>query len=165
LYFFTKHFSRALAETLINSVLAIPILIIVPSLISEFQLSLLTLLQFSLLTLMASLFVFCMYLLVGLIAFWTKEAHGLQMLVKNGSKFFTGAYIPLDLLPIAFQNIIKFLPFPYVIFFPIKVLRGEVTNESFVQALLILSLWIFFFMIINFITWRKGLKQYESVGI
>ena len=165
LYFLCKHFARILSELMINSTLVIPGLLLAPYLFSNLNISFISVIQFVIFALLSSTFGFCLYLLVGMVAFWTKQAHGVQMMVRNGSKFFTGFYIPLDLLPLWFQNISTILPFQYMLFFPIKVLMEGVSFTESLESISIISLWIIAFIVLNYIVWKKGLKKYESVGI
>lgn len=164
-YFFSKHVARVLSETLMNSSFVVPIFVFWSTLFTQLSLNLVTCLEFLLLWTASVIFDYVLFLTVGQIAFWTKEASGLQILVKNSTKLFAGDLIPLDILPLGFQKVINFSPFPYTLFLPIKVLMGQVSTQVFLNAICILSAWILLFLILNFLLWKKGLHQYESVGI
>ena len=106
-----------------------------------------------------------LFLLAGLVAFWTKEASGLQAVLKNSAKFFTGALIPIDLLPEYFQEIIMLTPFPYILYFPTKIVMWAVSFQEFISACFICIVWIVIISIFNYKVWQNGLRKYESVGI
>lgn len=165
IYFFCKNLARVVSETLLHLVMTIPVFIIMPDLLDSMVINFQTSFQFVLGCFLSMIFSFNLFLTVGFIAFWTKQAHGLQMVVKNAARFFVGDLIPLDLLPVRFQNIIFLSPFPYILYFPVKVLMGDITSEVFFKSVGIITLWIIIFVVLNSILWKKGLKQYESVGI
>lgn len=164
-YFFAKHLARVVSETLLNVLFAMPILFIWSELLGFLNLSLQTFVQFSLLWSLACVFDFFLFLSVGYVAFWTKEAHGLQSIVKHATRFFVGELIPLDLLPQALLKFLNFLPFPYTLFLPIKILSGQISWDKFLTSIIILIVWIMFFFLLNAFLWKKGVKQYEAVGI
>lgn len=164
-YFFVKHLARVISETILNVSMSIPILLIWGELVSFIDLSFEMIFQFIIIWILAAIFDFLLFLAVGYVAFWTKEAHGLQAIVKNGTRFFAGELIPLDLLPLGFQKVINFLPFPYTLFLQIKIIMGGVTFEAFVRAIITLLIWTLIFYILNLFLWKRGLKQYEAVGI
>jgi ABC-2 type transport system permease protein len=164
-YMLTRHFARLISETLLNLFLAIPIIFIFPYLLSTMHINLIAVFQFIFVSFCASIWGFTLYSFVGYIAFWTKEAHAFQIFIKNSTRFVNGGLIPLDLLPLLFQKVIMWLPCPYSLYFPIKILMGNIKFSSFLHSIIILLIWIIIFTIINIFIWRKGLKEYEAVGI
>jgi ABC-2 type transport system permease protein len=164
-YFLAKHLARVLSETILNVSLSVPIFLIWGRLLSFIDLTFEMIFQIIIILILAVVFDFLLFLAVGYVAFWTKEAHGLQAVVKNSSKFFAGELIPLDLLPATLVRWLNFFPFPYTLFFPIKVIMGSVTFNEFVKSIFIFSIWIFAFYLLNVFLWKRGLKQYEAVGI
>ena len=150
---------------MINFFLTFPILILFPSLLCELNLDVLSLSSFIVIYILASVLNFMLYFTIGLIAFWTKQASGLQSILRNSARVFTGELIPIDLLPLTFQNILKFLPFPYIMYIPISLLMKGYDSEVFARSLLTMLIWILVMVIINMYIWKKGLKKYESVGI
>lgn len=165
IYYLFKNLSRIVSELFMNIVLVIPVFLLFPTLLQHLNISFLVIFEFLIVTILASNFNFLVYLLVGFAAFWTKQAGGLQSVVKNGIKFFTGDYLPLDLLPFNFYNILTKLPFAYTLYFPIKILMGEVDPKECIIGCGIILFWIVVFTMLNLFAWRKGLKRYESVGI
>jgi len=164
-YYLAKHGAYVLSETLLNLLIAMPIFILWRSVSDEVFLDVYSVSRFCISSLLATLFGFNIYFLVGLSSFWTKQSYGFQLIVRNATRFFTGALIPLDLLPMWFQNITSQLPFSYMLFYPVKQLMEETTFSDFLHSMLIISIWIVVFIILNIIVWKKGIKHYESVGI
>ncbi len=164
-YFFCKNLSKILSELMLYSVMTIPIFIVAPSLLNNIDFNIVTFIKFFIGCFLAVIFNFSLFFTVGISSFWSKESFGLQMVVKNAIRFFIGSIIPIDLLPINFQRIILLTPFPYMIYYPIKILMGDIVLEEFIKSYGIFIFWIIIFLILNKFLWKKGLKQYEAVGM
>ncbi|MBN2015544.1 ABC-2 family transporter protein [Candidatus Dojkabacteria bacterium] len=164
-FFFSQHVARVLSETVMYVALAIPIFIVKPDLLDFLPFRIESLLYTLIIFVLACVIGFNVFLLAGLIAFWTKESSGMQAVIKNAAKFFTGALIPIDLLPDYFSKVIMLTPFPYIIFFPTKILMGDVSFREFIIGCLIVVSWIVILTMANVAIWKRGLKRYESVGI
>ena len=91
--------------------------------------------------------------MLGCIAFYTTEVWGLSVLQGGIALFFSGAYIPLNFLPMTFQTIASLTPFAQALYVPISFLSGVRDPSSLGQAILLqlismlilagLSRWIF----------------------
>lgn len=103
--------------------------------------------------------------LLGLVAFWTDEVHGLYSTFDRLEKFFAGGYFPLSLLPATFVSISYFLPFGYSFFVPAQLYLKKADLALGVRGILIQIIWIVVLYGIVKIVWKKGLKRYEGVGI
>ena len=80
---------------------------------------------------------------------------------------FGGSYIPLNFLPESIKNISCYLPFQYIIYWPIQFfLNTEETSEVKVFLYVIINqiLWILVLYIIYRILWKKAIKKYVSFG-
>jgi len=164
-YFLARHWGRVVYETILNAMIVLPILIVWRDVSSEAFISFSAVGKFFIMSFLASLLVYNLYFLVGISAFWTKEAFGLQMIIRNMSRFFTGALIPLDLLPEWFQAITEKLPFGYMLYYPAKTLMEDIAMDDFYYAIKMTLAWISMFGVISYFIWKKGLQHYESVGI
>ena len=115
------------------------------------------------LILMVSGFWFVIQTLVGLLAFWLEETWSLNVCIQFITTFLSGSLLPLDLYP---EFLVKFLvwtPFPYLIYFPVKLLMGESLNFGFVFV--VLAGWIVILAVLMRGLWHKGLKLYTGSGI
>jgi ABC-2 type transport system permease protein len=91
--------------------------------------------------------------ILGCLGFYTTEMWGLAVLRNGIALFFSGALIPLDLLPTTVQAIAGATPFAQALYLPIAFLSGvrpvgELGNAILLQAtsivvLFLLSRWIF----------------------
>jgi len=104
-------------------------------------------------------------ILIGFIAFWTTEINGIYYSIKVFSKFMSGTFFPIALLPAFLLKSSFFLPFVYTIFIPVQLYLGKISFAEGLKGLAIEILWLIVLYGIIKIVWRRGLKRYESVGI
>jgi len=104
-------------------------------------------------------------ILIGFIAFWTNEIHGIYYSLKVFSKFMSGTFFPIALLPALFLKASYFFPFAYTIYIPVQLYLGKISFVEGLWGLAIELLWILILYGIIKIVWRSGLRKYESVGI
>lgn len=103
--------------------------------------------------------------LLSLVAFWAPEnpwpPRFLFMVIVG---FFAGGLFPLDILPPMLFALLKLLPFTYLLFFPLNIYLGKLSNIELVTGILISILWVAFFSWIVKVVFRKGLKIYAAWG-
>ena len=109
---------------------------------------------------------FCISLLTSFVPFWVPElSWGAQFLMLVVvAEFLSGAFFPLDVFPPLIFQILRFTPFPYLIFIPIKIYLGSFDGAMVFQSLLIGACWCFVLAKIMNYVWHKGLREYHSVG-
>ncbi len=96
--------------------------------------------------------------------FWTERASSIEMVTFLAYLFFGGAIAPLDFFPPQFREIILYSPFPYLIWFPAKVLMGTVSTAELAQAAAIMSGWFVAVVVANRLLWRAGLRRFSAMG-
>jgi ABC-2 type transport system permease protein len=104
-------------------------------------------------------------ILIGFIAFWAYEINGIYYSIKVFSKFMSGTFFPIALLPAVFAKASFFLPFAYTIYVPVQLYLGKISFAEGLRGLAIEILWLVVLYIIMKVVWRLGLRRYESVGI
>src|SRR3989344_5410510 len=112
-----------------------------------------------------SLFIyFFLNFLLGLIAFWSPEVWAPRFIFITLLGFFAGSLFPLDILPGTLYEIMKFLPFTYLLYFPLKIYLGQLNLSQILSGLAISIFWVFaiYFLVKYF--WQKGLKSYTAYG-
>ncbi|WP_119459534.1 ABC-2 family transporter protein [Rhodospirillaceae bacterium SYSU D60014] len=107
---------------------------------------------------------FNMLYCVGLLAFWTDQAAALGNLIFTLYIVLGGALVPLDLFPAPVQQILAFLPFAYILNFPVQILLGNLPGPALLQGFVVQILWILLFIGLRQLLWRRGLRQYAAVG-
>ena len=80
------------------------------------------------------------------------------------TEFLSGGLFPLDILPLDFQKVLYFTPFPYLIFFPLQVFLGKVTGLALIKGILISFLWSIVLFYLMKRLWYKGLLVYRAEG-
>ena len=124
---------------------------------------LLSLLKAGVFILMICLFWFFVQMGLGFVSFWLEETWSLNVSVRFISAFLSGSIIPLDLFPKAFADMLLWTPFPYLIYFPVKILMGDPVSSSF--CFIVLSIWIVILFFVTKWIWKKGLDLYTGAGI
>lgn len=119
---------------------------------------------FALFLVLGLIMAYWLRMLFGLSAFWLTESSRLLSIIENLLQFLAGGFIPLTLFPDFFQKIAAWLPFQYLIFFPIRVIQGKETPASILFGLGVLFFWTVFFCALTSYLFKKGIKQYEAVG-
>ena len=100
----------------------------------------------------------------GLLTFWFLEIQGFVILSMAVETLLGGQVFPLDLLPHAVFNVVRFLPFYYEAYFPAAILTGRQTVDFAVQGLCIQAVWAFLLVCLAEFVWRRGLRQHTAAG-
>lgn len=160
-------FVRDLADKVLNIALAILELTVIYLLLRPnlfFQTDFFRLLPFALAVFMAVILYFYINYLFGLLAFWTPETWAPRFVFFVLLDFLAGSLFPLDILPQYLYEILKFLPFFYLQFFPLKIYLGQLDFNQIAWGLLICLAWIFLFYQFVHLVWARGLKIYSAEG-
>lgn len=110
-----------------------------------------------------TMFFFFNYLL-GLFGFWSNEIWGPRFIFWILINFFAGSLFPLDILPAQIFDVLKFLPFTYLLYFPLKIYLGSYSLATILEGLLISIIWTAILYVFVKIVWNKGLKMYGAQG-
>lgn len=103
-------------------------------------------------------------LLLGSLGFWTPEIWAPRFIFYILTTFFAGSLFPLDILPENIFTIFSYLPFTYMLYFPLKVYLGQLAYPVIFQGLLICLFWTIAMYFITTFVWNKGLKTYTAQG-
>lgn len=113
--------------------------------------------------LLVSLLWFLLQYLAGVLAFWLEETWIVRVMIDLLVVFLSGAIIPLEFFPSALQKILQWTPFPYMIYYPVKMFQGNLSEVS--QGISILSIWIILIFLLVTAIWKKGLRLYSGAGM
>ena len=102
---------------------------------------------------------------ISLLGFWIENVTTLNLVVNGGIwALLGGMIVPVATFPPAIRTIAGYLPYRYMLSFPIEVLSGRLSpievSHGFVTALS----WSAVFLILCRITWCRGLKTYTAYG-
>src|SRR6185312_12990122 len=101
---------------------------------------------------------------VGMVGFWFLEVTSLLYIVMTLNFFISGQMLPLDLLPRPWSDLLKFLPFQYMAYFPAVVFLGKVKGTMLWVYLLGELIWAVAFMVLARVLFRMGLRRYSAFG-
>ncbi|HUS52040.1 MAG TPA: ABC-2 family transporter protein [Candidatus Bathyarchaeia archaeon] len=166
--FFKYWFTRDLADKALNALFIIfefwllialfkpPILI---------QTDPIYLVGFFIFCLLALILFFIINMIFGMSGFWLIDVWSVRFLfMAIFLEFLSGAFFPLDVLPPIFLKVLQFTPFPYLVYFPLKIWLGQAQSSQMILGLLVTGFWavVFYWLLKNI--WKKGLKAYDVPG-
>jgi ABC-2 type transport system permease protein len=101
---------------------------------------------------------------VAMLAFWMLEISTAVFIIYSFEYFLSGHMFPLGFMPVAFQEVLRLLPFPYELYFPISIFMGKVHGVALWEGLLIQFCWVLIIAFGANTLWQRGLKRYQAVG-
>jgi ABC-2 type transport system permease protein len=113
---------------------------------------------------LAAILQFFIFEALSLLAFWVENTYGLRFTMRVIMEVVGGAIIPLSFFPEIIQKIFLLLPFPFLIYVPMRIYLGKMPLAEIPLELLKEMAWIAALGLINLVIWRKGIRQYVSMG-
>ncbi|MBI2611273.1 ABC-2 family transporter protein [Candidatus Gottesmanbacteria bacterium] len=107
---------------------------------------------------------FMVSFLLSLVSFWTQESWAHRFLFFVISDFLAGGLFPLDILPQNLYKILLLTPFPYMMYFPLKIYIGGLSGNEIITGFTVLIFWLFIFYFAYKYLWKKGLRLYTAEG-
>jgi ABC-2 type transport system permease protein len=104
---------------------------------------------------------------IGLIGFWFLEVTSLTFIYMLMNFLLSGHMFPLELLPAEPFNIrqlVEYLPFKYLAYFPAAVFLGKIEGAELYRGLLAEIGWVVFFIVLSRVLWHRGIKRYSGYG-
>ncbi len=101
---------------------------------------------------------------LGALAFWFSKVHGLSALFWNIGGLFSGEMIPPEFLPASLSTISNYLPFPYLAYFPARILTHSMSSAEIWFGISVQAAWLSLFYLIYRFVWHKGILHLESIG-
>lgn len=161
-------FSKDLADKLLNIFFTvIEVFLVVKILNIPFYIPQqpLTYLLFFLIVVLAIFLYFLVSFVISTTAFWTDDTWATRWLFGIVFlEFLAGTYFPLDILPKSLANLINLTPFPYIVYFPIKIWNEQITGWPVLRVFGICFVWLAFFYFLSIKLWQKGVKNYGAYG-
>ncbi|NNN06146.1 MAG: hypothetical protein HKL90_09630 [Elusimicrobia bacterium] len=119
---------------------------------------------FTLAAVMASLIFFFLEFAVSTLAFWTSESGGPLFCFELFLQFAAGAFFPLDVLPEGLRRLLSATPFPYMVYFPARVLLQKIAPSEAVRLLGVEAAWLAVAAAVAAAAWNRGLLSYAAEG-
>lgn len=101
---------------------------------------------------------------LAMMAFWLLEISTIVFIVYSFEYFLGGQMFPVDIMPVAVQAVMKWLPFYYELFCPIAIFLGRLHGPAIVEALAIQVGWLLLTWGAARLMWQRGLGHYQAVG-
>lgn len=102
--------------------------------------------------------------LIGLVSFWFLEVSSLLFIYMMLNYFLSGHMIPLDWLPEPVTAAVVWLPFKYLAYVPAAILLGKYDPAELPGVLLVGAAWVVGLLIVNRLTFHRGVKRYGAFG-
>lgn len=107
---------------------------------------------------------YCINMMVGMLAFWLTTATRLMYTYFAIVNLIGGMLIPMEFFPLLMQKILFWTPFPYLFYFPVKLIQSpELTPELMQQMGTALGYSILTGCAM-YLMYKRGLKLFEAVG-
>jgi ABC-2 type transport system permease protein len=98
-------------------------------------------------------------LLMGLVAFWTVQTLGVQVIYNFAAQFFGGALVPLYFFPALLRTIAEFLPFQAQVFIPLSIYTGSIARpDAIAQAFAVQLFWVIALGLLAWLFWQRAMR-------
>ncbi|NLM17566.1 MAG: hypothetical protein GX221_07605 [Candidatus Riflebacteria bacterium] len=165
----SKYFLESAVYNFFKASFALPLLLL-GFLLARGYISLESLTTKNLLCFLTALFFafllrFCISSAIGFAGFWLEDVVSLN-LIFNGAAgtLMGGMVVPVETLPEGIRLFANFLPYKYMLGFPLEVLNGKSGSDALIFGFLMQFLWTAVFYLIMKLVWSRGLKHYSAYG-
>ncbi len=100
----------------------------------------------------------------ALLAFWISAAQSLHEVWYATWLMLGGMVAPLDLFPAPVAAIAKYLPFRFMLSFPVEVMLGRLTFEETLLGLGATAFWLCVMIVVYRWVWGRGIRQFSAFG-
>lgn len=107
---------------------------------------------------------FCFNWLFASLAFYTTETWGLSILYEGVSRFFSGALLPLAILPGWLQLVAALLPFAQVLYAPVGLLTGIIPLAEAPRVWLVQLAWLLGLAVVSRYVFGRALRKVTVQG-
>jgi viologen exporter family transport system permease protein len=98
------------------------------------------------------------------LAFWTTRVYSIHEFYYAMILLFSGQFVPLQLMPKVIQDIAQFLPFQMLIYYPIQLILGKLSQAQIIQGYVVGLAWLIVSIVVFNMIWRNGVKRFSAVG-
>lgn len=102
--------------------------------------------------------------LVGALIFYVESAASAFEIWMGLFGVFSGYLVPLDLFPPWLGALARWLPFRYMLAFPVEMMTGLLSRERALAELSIQSAFVAALLLLTSLAWRRGLRRFSAVG-
>lgn len=160
-------FSKMIGKKSRNFILGLLIIAILNIFFKDLRINNVSFLQI-LFVIISIIFAFIIYFLIFMIlaccSFWFYDITSWYYTGTLVIQLFAGTVVPITLFPSILKTIVSFLPFRYLVDFPVHILLNLMSTNDALKGLIIQFYWILFLYVVVSYVWRKGLNKYEANG-
>lgn len=113
---------------------------------------------------LATIIQFFVFQVLGLLAFWMENTYGIRFTARVVMEVVAGAIIPLSFFPRTLHDLFLLLPFPLMIYLPMRIYLGKIAVAQVPFELCKGIIWIVFLVFLYRHLWARGMRQYVSMG-
>lgn len=113
---------------------------------------------------LASQLQFFIFQSFSLLSFWIENTYGIRFTMRVIMEVLAGGIIPLSFFPGVLQKMFLLLPFQFLIYLPMQIYLGKISFPQIPFELLKEIGWLAGFVLLNLVIWKKGIRQYVSMG-
>jgi ABC-2 type transport system permease protein len=113
---------------------------------------------------MAAALQFLIAYTLAMLAFWILEISTIVFILYSFEYYLSGRLFPLSVMPDWLQEILRWLPFPYELYFPVAIITEKIKGPELWSGLAIQAGWTVLAFLGARAMWKRGLRRYESVG-
>jgi len=108
---------------------------------------------------------FAYNILEGTLFLHFTDAFGIRNSIQNFIRIFTGTMVPLYMFPSPLKEILRFSPFPGMVYLPANSLSNTLTPHGVGMDIGIGIFWGITLNLLAFSLWNHSMKKYEAIGI
>jgi ABC-2 type transport system permease protein len=102
--------------------------------------------------------------ILGSLAFWFESATSLFDVWLGLFGIFSGYLVPLELYPHWVGAAARWLPFRYMLAFPVELVTGTLSREQVLRELGVQWAFVAILLVATRAAWRLGVRRFSSVG-
>ncbi len=100
----------------------------------------------------------------ALFSFWISQATTLHEIWYATWLLIGGMVAPIDLFPASIAAIAKWLPFRFMLSFPVEIMMGRLTAQELAMGLTASAFWLALMIVVYRFVWQRGLRQFSAYG-
>ncbi len=100
----------------------------------------------------------------GLLAFWISDSMTLNDIWFALAEMLGGMIAPLDLFPPPVTAVAHWLPFRFMLSFPVEIVSGRLTATDLAVGVATMLFWVGLIFVIYRWVWRRGIRQFSAFG-
>lgn len=100
----------------------------------------------------------------GILSFYVTNIWGIRNLKYAIMDFLSGTIIPIAFLPVWLKNILDFMPFSSISYFPVLIYLGKVSGTKIIYTLILQIGWILILYILSMFLWSRATKRLTILG-